>query len=33
MTIHSPNKLPKHLDNPIKVWILDIFEKTRLFFT
>ena len=31
-TTTSPNKLPKHLDNPIDNWILDICEKLDPFF-
>jgi hypothetical protein len=29
---NSPNKLPRHLDNPIDNWILDICEKLDPFF-
>jgi hypothetical protein len=32
MSLNSPNKLPRHLDNPIDNWILDICEKLDPFF-
>jgi hypothetical protein len=32
MNTTSPNKLPKHLDNPIDNWILDICDKMDPFF-
>ena len=32
MSVSSPNKLPRHLDNPIDNWILDICEKLDPFF-
>ena len=32
MSLNSPNKLPKNLENPIDAWILDICEKLDPFF-